>query len=79
MVEIEITDCDGAIPRMLVEELNKDKDVEFAAYKKDHPALAWPRVVLRTKKADPLELIIEKLENIKEEIADFQKQFKGAK
>lgn len=78
MVEIEIAECDGAIPRMLVEELNKDKNVEFAAYKKDHPALAWPRIVVRTKKEEPLEVVIEKLEIIKKEIVDFQKQFKEA-
>ena len=78
MIEIEMVDCDSAIPRMLVEELNKDKGVEFAAFKKDHPILGWPKIVLKTKKDDPLDMIVEKLEGIKKEFTDFHKQFKDA-
>lgn len=77
-LEFEVSDCDQSIFNYLVEKLNKKSDVEFAAYKLDHPTIGSPRMVIRTKKEDALDLVLDELENLKKELTLFRKEFKNA-
>ena len=78
MLELEMAGIDHVITQLLADALTNDKDVEFAAYKLDHIIDGKPRLIVRTKKGDPLDLIIEKLEQLKEQTTDFRKKFKEA-
>jgi len=78
MLEFEIIKADHTIPRLITDRLNEDKNVEFAAYKIEHPLVSSPKVIVKTKKGDPLDLVLEKIEEIKQEVVDFRKQFKDA-
>jgi DNA-directed RNA polymerase subunit L len=75
-LEMELGDTDVSLAQYLAEKLNEEKDVEFASYKLEHPLLGSPKLFVRTKKGEPAKLVLEKLEEIKKEVADFREQFK---
>ncbi len=77
-LEIELQDCDQALAHMIVERLNASSDVEFAAFKKEHPLVAHPKIYLRTKSKDPNEILVKAIENIRKEVAEFKKSFADA-
>jgi DNA-directed RNA polymerase subunit L len=74
-LEMELGDTDVSLAQLLAEKLNEEKDVEFASYKLEHPLIGAPKLFVRTKKGDPSKLVLEKLEEIKKEVADFRDQF----
>ena len=74
-LEVELNGADQALAQIVSEMLNKDKDVEFASFKMEHPLLGFPRLYVRTKKGDPSKLLLEKLDELKKELIDFRKQF----
>jgi DNA-directed RNA polymerase subunit L len=76
VAEFEMVGADIALPQLLVAKLNGEKDVEFAAFKKEHPLVGHPIVIVKTKKKDALGLVMDKVEEIKEEVEEFKKQFK---
>jgi DNA-directed RNA polymerase subunit L len=76
-LEVEFGGADTSIPMLLVSRLNEDKGVEFAGFKKDHPIVGHPRVLLKTKKKDAAELLLEKLDELKTEVETLKKEFKG--
>ncbi len=76
VVEFELIDADIALPSLLVAKLNGEKEVEFAAFKKEHPLVGHPVVLVKTKKKDALTVVLAKVEEIKEEVEEFKKQFK---
>ncbi|MFH1520542.1 MAG: RpoL/Rpb11 RNA polymerase subunit family protein [Candidatus Micrarchaeota archaeon] len=75
IIEMDLGDADQSLAQLLVEKLNEDSDVEFAAYKVEHPITATPKIYLRTKKGEASKLLLEKLDEIKNEVTDFKKQF----
>ncbi|MFA6530158.1 MAG: RpoL/Rpb11 RNA polymerase subunit family protein [Candidatus Micrarchaeia archaeon] len=79
VLEFEMVGLDVAIPELLVAKLNEEKGVEFAGFKKEHPMIGNPKIILKTKKKDPAELVLEKIEEILEEVEAFRKEFKPAK
>jgi len=76
-LEFEMVGMDTAIPQLLVTKLNADKGVEFAGFKKEHPVVGNPKIVVRTKKKDAMDVVLEKIEEIKEEVETFKKEFKS--
>lgn len=76
VVEFEMVGADIALPQLMVAKLNAEKDVEFAAFKKEHPLVGNPIVVVKTKKKDALTTVLAIVETIKEEVEEFKKQFK---
>jgi DNA-directed RNA polymerase subunit L len=74
-IELQLGGMDQSLAQLLAEKLNEDKDVEFASYKVEHPITEAPKLFVRTKKGDAAKLVLEKLEEIKAELADFRKQF----
>jgi len=75
VLEMELGDADQSLAQLLAEKLNDDKDVEFASYKVEHPLIGTPKLYVRTKKGEPVKLVLEKLEEIKGELSEFRKQF----
>lgn len=76
-LEVEFIGADTSIPQLLVARLNEDKSVEFAGFKKEHPIIGNPKVILKTKKKEPAAVLLEKLEEIKAEVETLRKEFKG--
>ncbi|HLC69393.1 MAG TPA: RpoL/Rpb11 RNA polymerase subunit family protein [Candidatus Bilamarchaeaceae archaeon] len=68
-------DADKALLNWLVEKLNADKSVEFAAYKQDHPILERPQLVVRTKGKKAKDVFMKTLEEATEEVKEFAKTF----
>ncbi len=77
VLEMELGDADQSLAQALAEKISEDKDVEFASYKMEHPLIGSPKLYVRTKKGEPAKLVLEKLEELKKEVAEFRDQFKG--
>jgi len=75
-LEMELGGVDQSLAQLLAEKLNEDKDVEFASFKVEHPVVASPKLYVRTKKGDPSKLVLEKLDELKKELAGFREQFR---
>ena len=75
VLEMDLSDVDQSLAQLLAEKLGADKDVEFASFKVEHPQVASPKLYVRTKKGEPVKLVLEKLEELKSEVAQFRKQF----
>ncbi len=79
-IEFELgADQDTTLAEILVFKLNQNSDVEFAAYKIDHPLLNGPKIILKTKKGDPVKVIEKAIDELKKEIADFRAQISKMK
>lgn len=77
-VEFEVVGSDHTIPRLLVEKLNADANVEFAACKQDHPLVGHPKVIVKTKKGDAINVVVDALEELKDDLSSFKTKFKDA-
>ena len=75
--EAEFPGVDKSLVQLLAERLTADKNVEFAAYKLEHPVVANPKLYVRTKKGDAKTLVIEKIAEVKGELEEFKKKFSG--
>lgn len=73
-IEFEIAGEDTTLPELLVHKLNQFSEVEFAAYKMEHPLIPKPRIFVRVKKGDPVKAIEKAVEELKTEIAEFRAQ-----
>ncbi len=76
VLEMELRGADSALAQLLAEKLGEDKDVEFASSKVEHPLVGEPKLYIRTKKGEPAKLVLEKLEEVTQEVTDFRAQFK---
>lgn len=76
VLEMELKGADPSLAQLLAEKLGQEKDVEFASSKVEHPLLGEPKLYVRMKKGEPAKLVLEKLEEIKNEVLDFRTQFK---
>ncbi len=74
-LELELSEVDQSLAQLLAEKLSSEKSVDFAAFKLEHPIIGNPKIILKTKKGDPEKLVLEKLEEIKKDVADFKKHF----
>lgn len=77
VIELELVGADQSLAQLIAEKLNKNKDVDFASFKVEHPLLGSPKVFLRTKKGDASKLLLATVDEIKKEVADFRSQFEG--
>jgi len=74
-LSFELVGADYSLPQLLVEKLNADKSVEFAACKLAHPIVASPIVIVRTKKEKPAAVVIRALKELSSEVGSFRKKF----
>jgi len=75
VLELELGETDQSLAQLIAEKLSEDKDVEFAAYKLEHPLIARPKLYVRTKKGDAAKLVLGVLKEVKNEVGEFRKQF----
>lgn len=71
-LEFEIVGEDSTLPEILVHKLNQMPEVDFAAYKIEHPLVGSPKIFLRTKKGAPGTAIGKAVESLVSEIAEFR-------
>ena len=77
-LEVEIVGETVGFVNALREELWNDKNVEEAAYIKEHPYLAEPKIWVKVKKGDPKKALIDAAKRLKEKIKDFKENFERA-
>lgn len=78
-IELELVGEDIAFADAIREILIQNKDVEFAASKKEHPQVSSPVIYLRTKSKNPLDLLLKAVSELKEKTDEFHDALKGAK
>lgn len=75
-VEIMLVGEDLAMAKAIREELLQNDDVEFAGVTKDHPEIGHPKLIVKTKKGDPIKLVIKSAEKIADAAAELAKKIK---
>ena len=73
-VEVQLTDCDEGLARLIVDKLEQNKKVGFASCALDHPLTANP--VLRVKASNAKEALEKGVEAALEEIEEAHKKAK---
>lgn len=68
-LEIEIVNGEEGLGEILVQYLNEEKEVEFVAYKKEHPFDKGIKLVIKSKK-NPKKILLSVLKKTKEEIEE---------
>jgi DNA-directed RNA polymerase subunit L len=75
-LEAEISDIDVSLLTAIVEKLNETGNVEFAAYKTEHPVLGHPKLIVKTKgSAKAADAVVKALDELKDETEEFKKKF----
>ncbi len=74
-LEVELGGVDMALGQLLAEKLSAEKDVEFAAAKMEHPLVSSVKLIVKTRKSEPVKLVLEKLDEVKGEVSDFRRKF----
>lgn len=67
---------DQSISILLGAELLKDPDVEFASHVMEHPHLAQPKLVIRTRKKSPKEALRKAIEHASDQIEELRGKLK---
>ena len=75
VIEVELGDMDVSLGNLIADKLSANKDVEFAACKLEHPIVGKPKLIVRTKKGDAQKVLKAVLNEIKEEVENFKKEF----
>lgn len=78
-VEIMVLGDDYGIANSVKEMLLEDKDIEFAAYRLDHPQVGKPVLMVRTKEGNPIAAIKYAVKKLKKQASDFKDAIKEAK
>jgi len=78
-MEIEFKNEDQSFVAALKEILLEDKNVEFAASKKDHPLISNNVLIIRTSEGSPMVALKSAIKKLKKEISDFKTSLKEAK
>jgi DNA-directed RNA polymerase subunit L len=64
LLEIELEGIDISLLEQLVDEMQSNADVEFVAYKRVHPLVSNPVLILKTKKKSPREHLSKVLDEM---------------
>jgi DNA-directed RNA polymerase subunit L len=78
-LEFELGGVEHTIPELLTNRLSENEAVEFVSYKVDHPIVGKPRIIVKTKGKDALELTLSAIEDIRKDVEDFKKALKKSK
>jgi DNA-directed RNA polymerase subunit L len=73
-LEIEIVGENETFLNPIKQRLLEEESVEYAEYFIDHPLLGRPRLYLRTKGGDPLDILKKTLKNLEKEVNTFRKK-----
>ena len=78
-VEIIVRGDDYGVANAVKELLLEDKDIEFAAYRVDHPQVGKPVLMVRTKDGNPINAVKYALKKLKKQATEFKDAIKDAK
>ena len=78
-LELTLKGEEYGIANMLKELLLDYEKVEFAAYRMDHPVIASPVLVIRTKEGTPIAALKSAVKKLKKQATDFRDALKEAK
>jgi len=76
LFEFKIKGERHTLPNLLKTKLLEDKEVEFVAYKLNHPFEQDSVFVLRTKSKDPRKVLLDSLKDIDSDLDEFVKAVK---
>ena len=77
--EVAIKGEDIGFINAIKELLFEDSDVEFAAYRLDHPIVAAPVLMVRMKKGSPISALRTAVKKLKKQASDFKDALANAK
>ncbi len=78
-MEINLKGEEYGMANMLKELLLEDENVEFAAYRLDHPVVASPVLVIRTSSGTPLAALKSAVKKLRKMATEFRDAVKDAK
>lgn len=78
LLEVEVVGETIGFVNALREELWNDKNVEEAAYVKEHPYLAEPKIWVKVKHGDPKKALLDAAKRLEDKIKNFEKNFERA-
>jgi len=73
-LELEIIGEDETFLNPVKQRLLEEDEVEYAEYFIDHPLIGKPRLYLKTKKEDPLEVLKKILKNLEKDVKNLAKE-----
>ncbi|MBS3141655.1 DNA-directed RNA polymerase subunit L [Candidatus Woesearchaeota archaeon] len=74
LLEFELVGQDSTYCNLLKDALWQDKDVEFAAFKVDHPLTSSPTVIVKTRKGSPNKAVLDAIESLKKRFSELEKE-----
>ncbi|RME14500.1 MAG: DNA-directed RNA polymerase subunit L [Bdellovibrio sp.] len=75
-VELELDEKDSTMTELIAEKLNSMKAVDVAASKIEHPIVAKPKLFVRVKKGNPLDVVKEALDELEKEFKELKDEVK---
>ncbi|MDD3159479.1 MAG: RpoL/Rpb11 RNA polymerase subunit family protein [Candidatus ainarchaeum sp.] len=63
------------IPNVLREKLAENENVEFVAYRLEHPLDKKARFILTTNSSNPKKVLIEAIKELQSEVSELKKEF----
>jgi len=63
------------LPNLLKEKISAMEGVEFCAYRLDHPSDKRAKFVVKTNGKAPKKILEDAIKSVKEELAEFKKEF----
>jgi len=78
LLEIELKGEGIGFANLIKEELWNDKSVDEAAYIKEHPYMAEPKVYVKTNKKDPKVVLENAAKRVQVHLKDLEGEFKRA-
>lgn len=78
LLEVEVEGESVGFVNLIKEELWEDKNVDEAAYIKEHPYMAEPKVYLKTKKKKTKRALNDAIKRISAQLKEFKGEFKRA-
>lgn len=67
------------LPNLLKEKIVAASGVEFCAYKLDHPLDQKAKFIVKTDGKSPKKIVEESIKEVKEDLAEFKKEFDKVK
>lgn len=77
--EVKMEGEDVGFINALKEMLFEDPDVEFAAYRMDHPQVSPPILIVRVRKGNPISAIRTAARRLKREALDFKEALSNSR
>jgi len=77
-LEIELKGGSIGFSNLIKEELWNDKNVDEAAYIKEHPYMSEPKIYLKTRGKDPKLVLNNTIKRIEVKLKDLRGEFKRA-